>query len=363
MKGKAKNKRKIGKVILIGLGFFLTIVLTFTTTLAWFYDSDWASKSITMAGTVGIEIRDGTTDAEGNPITTTGEGQLHFNITTEKAYPGQSIDVSASCYNNGGNSGSGGSKCYVRAHFAVYTNIGKAPDPADYAVGEYSSDGTQNPAYQEALAIANNETDLSAEALYAFLEQLISEQNSAGAGYYWAYYQNTGAVALSKSGISESDTNYYVDGKQYKDATHDSENSTAEQVTDVAAIKDKGYFYLCTNSTDKKLLPLSYGESAVFLWNSRFIIPWKLTNASADKHIFVALQFQAVQTFIPKMSATKPGVIDPSADNQLPEDDCLYDKIEVQTVFSSSNFGEISTTIGGIDFSNGDYDVASKPSA
>ncbi len=54
MKGKAKNKRKIGKVILIGLGFFLTIVLTFTTTLAWFYDSDWASKSITMAGTVGI---------------------------------------------------------------------------------------------------------------------------------------------------------------------------------------------------------------------------------------------------------------------------------------------------------------------
>ena len=57
-----------------------------------------------MAGTVGIEIRDGETNDDGTPKKTTGSGQLHFNITTDKAYPGQAIDVAASCYNNGGKS-------------------------------------------------------------------------------------------------------------------------------------------------------------------------------------------------------------------------------------------------------------------
>ena len=92
MKGKAKNKRKIGKVILICMGFFLTIILTFTTTLAWFYDSDWASKYVKMGGSVGIKIKD-STDAF-----TSGSGNLHFNITTALAYPGQSVDVSASVF-------------------------------------------------------------------------------------------------------------------------------------------------------------------------------------------------------------------------------------------------------------------------
>ena len=123
MKGKKKNKKKVGKIILLGMSFLLTIVLTFTITLAWFYDSDWASNSVTMAGTVGIEVR-----KQGATSATSGSGNLHFVITTDKAYPGQAIDVSASAYNNGGASktnGKEGSPCYLRASFTVYTNIGR----------------------------------------------------------------------------------------------------------------------------------------------------------------------------------------------------------------------------------------------
>ena len=356
MKGKAKNKRKIGKVILIGLGFFLTIVLTFTTTLAWFYDSDWASKSITMAGTVGIEIRDGETNDDGTPKKTTGSGQLHFNITTDKAYPGQAIDVAASCYNNGGKSNenkpdnSGGSPCYIRAYFAVYTNIGMAPDPADYA------NGTNDEQYKKDYEIYQNEKDLSAAELYRFLQGLIDTQNTTpGVDYYWAYYHNPNAMPLSSSGISTGDIKYYIDGTA----------STTDPGTSAGG--DKGYFYLCTNSTEKILKPLAVGSSAVFLWNSTFIIPWKLTNASADKHIFVALQFQAIQTFIPKIKTDSPGVIVSDPDNQLPDTQCTYDSIPVQTVFSSSNFATIDTkiNINGnlIDFTNGDYEIVSAPPA
>ena len=100
MKGKKKNKRKVGKIILLGMSFLLTIILTFSFTMAWFYDADWSSNFVHMAGSVGIEIRKQQKyDGEGNPIyptlTTSGAGNLHFTITTDKAYPGQAIDVSA----------------------------------------------------------------------------------------------------------------------------------------------------------------------------------------------------------------------------------------------------------------------------
>lgn len=352
MKGKTKNKRKIGKVILIGIGFFLTIVLTFTTTLAWFYDSDWASKYIKMGGSVGIKIMD-----SDNKFTS-GTGNLHFNITTDKAYPGQSVDVSASVYNYGGKSTTNGSDCYVRAKFAVYTNIGMAPDPADYITDDYP-DGTDNPQYIKDLASsASTESELNAEALYAFLNNLITKQNalSGTTNYYWKYYERTGTLALSDTGVGTDDMQYYLNGQKY---------STAQD-----ALSDGGYFYLCNdeNGVLKSLSAPSTegaGETATFLWNSTFTIPWQLTNLSADKYIYIALSFQAVQTFIPKITN---GVIDSAANNQLPASECLYNSEAVQTVFSSCAFAEVPTTIEidgqEINFADASkFATSSKPSS
>ena len=415
MKGKAKEKRKIGKAILIGMGFFLTIILTFTTTLAWFYDSDWASKHITMAGTVGIEIQ--AEDADDNIIKTSGAGNLYFHIEGEKAYPGQAVDVSASVYNNGGKSGVKGSDCYVRAHFAVYTDIGKLPVESDYgttagtgktsnaykkavaqfeeangiAAGEATesqltaagilatdyeiADGQTKPAaYIRDLAAAEEESDMNAEAMYVFLNSLIDKQNAllnsddpnTKTDYYWVYYQHEGAMPLSSTGTETTDVEYYIDGTKVKDATHDKDNTGAETVTSVTEVKDKGYFYLCENSLGK-LKKLTRGTSAVFLWNNTFIIPWQLTNNSAGKTMFVAVTFQAIQTFIPQIklsSGSSTGVILGDADNQMPEDECLYNTPAVQTVFNSCNFEKIDTklNINGtiVDFGNGNYDMVNK---
>ena len=124
---KVKNKkRNVGGIILLCMSFLLVTILTFSLTLAWFFDGDWSSNYVTMAGSVGIEIRDEST----NPAkTTSGAESLHFNITTKLAYPGQAVDINASVYNNGGISvsqnGKSGSACYIRARFIVYTNIDK----------------------------------------------------------------------------------------------------------------------------------------------------------------------------------------------------------------------------------------------
>lgn len=367
MKGKSKNKRKIGKVILIGMGFFLTIILTFTTTLAWFYDSDWASKYITMSGTVGIEIRrelqDGE-DPETTDLKTSGSGNLYFQITTDRAYPGQAVNVSASVYNNGGdsvaNGTSAGSPCYVRAHFAVYTNIGKV-DPDDYPGGE------TDPDYIKDLEQAQNEAAaFDADALYAFLDSLISTQNSSGSGYYWQYYTQTGALPLSASGTSNEDIEYYLDGQKYKDGTHDNANEEATNVDNITTIIDKGYFYLCQDSNGV-LLPLNVGSEAVFLWNNTFVIPWTLTNASADKLIFVAVTFQAIQTYIPQIimdGSASTGIISANKDNQVPADQCTYNSVSVQTVFNSCEFTPINTemNVNGeiIDFNSGDFFVSNR---
>lgn len=347
MKGKSKKKRKIGKVILIGMGFFLTVVLTFTTTLAWFYDSDWASKYVQMGGTVGIVIK----DSSGN--VTHGSGNLHFTIQSDLAYPGQAVDVSASCYNDGGRSsatGGTGSACYVRARFAVYTNVGKAPDPEDYKTSDYPL-GTDNPDYTKDLSEATQNQDLSAESLYRFLDGLITkqnnEQNLLENGYNWVYYQKTGALPLSDSGTGTTDKTYYLDGTTY---TYD-EASASWKYGDVSitatnnTIKDRGYFYLCKkNSTE--LFPLTVNSSATYLWNNTFVIPWTLTNLSADKYIYVGVVFQAVQTYIPIITdGVIDGTFNNTTGNQLAASDCTYDAIAVQTVFNTCDFSDIPLVV------------------
>ncbi len=335
-----KRKKKVGSIILLCMSFLLVIVLTFTLTLAWFFDSDWSSNYVTMAGAVGIEIRDDTT----SPATkTSGAGTLHFNISTELAYPGQAIDASASVYNNGGlsvttNGKEHGSDCYVRARFIVYTNIGTQLDgvPDDNEV-----------AY------------VNAQILYDFLNGLVSTQNSletSEAPYFWKYYTRTGGCGLSTSGTKNDDILYYLEGSA----------SSTRQTGD-----DNGYFYLCqktaANTTNDYLYALTYGQASVFLWNDQFIIPWQLSNYSADKHIFVGVEFQAIQTFIPEINN---GMIASRADNQAHDNTrnnnsdpyyVKYDNESVQTVFNSITFQEISTVIGDIDFSQ--YASVSTPRA
>lgn len=505
MEGK-KRKKKVGGIILLCMSFLLVIVLTFTITLAWFFDSDWSSNYVTMAGSVGIEIRDETI----NPaLTTSGAGKLHFNISTNLAYPGQAIDASASVYNNGGISvsqnGKTGSDCYIRARFLVHTNIGSlnqsftepspvmpnlktdvpesaiatnvvnsyapfayrdtAPfegqkiisigvyiasvsdlnnayltvyvvksskvndlkniashkisehqvkfDPSDLGsnkssinklvygscniqlkedetiafgkpgdpiVWKYSygtSGAVQHEAYRfymnnntigggnihfDCIADVSDQsqeaTYVNAQIIYNFLQNLVNLQNQQSfetAPYYWMYYTREGGCSLSTSGISDADIIYYLEGQA----------STTKQTG-----KDEGYFYLCQKttpgSTNGFLYPLKVGESSVFLWNDQFIIPWQLTNYSADKHIFVAVEFQAIQTFIPKIES---GIINSDPDNQDHDNTrtegsndpyyVKYDNESVQTVFNSCVFPEIGTIIDGIDFS--EYATTSKP--
>lgn len=345
MKGKAKKKRKIGKIILIGMGFFLTILLTFTTTLAWFYDSDWASKYIKMGGSVGIVIKDS------GGLFTSGANNLHFNITTDLAYPGQSVDVSASCFNTGGKSGANGSECYIRARFAVYTNIGTDPDPNDYITAEYP-DGTKNPEYVKDYNQAQLDKNLSAKSLYVFLDSLISAQNAAQNAYIWQYSKHKGSLPLSTSGTSTEDVKYYLDGQESSTRDDDS--------------YDKGYFYLCKKEGNNDILqPLSVNGEAVFLWNNTFTIPWQLTNFAADKYIYVTLQFQAIQTYIPVIDTQ--GKISQEADNRQDPGQCTYTDNSVLTVFNSCAFDEVplKVMINGteVDFGSAEFDSFDDKSA
>ncbi len=345
MEGK-KKKRKAGGIILLCMSFLLVIVLTFTLTLAWFFDSDWSSNYVTMAGSVGIEIRDN--DGTNAPITTSGGGTLHFNISTNLAYPGQAIDARAEVYNNGGisvtNNTGVGSPCYIRARFIVYTNIG----------GEGEN---------------NDDAYLNSGTLYSFLQTLIDTQNNQAVSgdknkYYWQYASFAGARNLSYTGTASGTMQYYLEGST-KDA---SGNAYSASTTDT----DKGYFYLCrktdttNNTTDGTLYALDVGESSVFLWNSQFIIPWQLTNYSADKHIFVAVEFQAIQTFIPAMTN---GIISSTANNQhgVRQEDgtylVKYSDTAVQTVFNTIKFKDIETTItvGGETIDFGAYASTVRP--
>jgi len=366
MEGKAKSKRKLWKVLLLAMSFVLVIVLTASITLAWFYDSDWANKEVTMAGAVGIEMR----DSSGK---TTGEGAFHFEITGPKAYPGQAVDVEASVFNNGGKSGtkwwaaqtgdgglnngngdqigvadgeedaddaaaeqaalaaSGeGSKCFVRAKFLVYSNIGKELNP--------SWDGSD----PDTKYIDDDDAaEFNARALYDTLISLITSNNSKTADYDWVFWQN--ADARMPIGNNTEDLATYYNGSTTSSSS---------------AIPDGGYFYLCKNASDV-LYPLPVGEAAKFLWDGTYVIPWQLTNASADKTIFVAVTFQAIQTFIPRMSGEtgKIGIIDSQANNQLELDYCKYNDRSVQTVFNSSVFASISKISTVTRDMNGDGDT------
>lgn len=324
MKGKNKNKRKVGKIILLAMSFVMTAVLTFTITLAWFYDSDWASNSVTMAGSVGIELKDkinGKIDS----------GALHFIINGDKAYPGQGIEVKASVFNNGGISASGvtaeelatankGSACYIRAFFAVYTDIG------------------MNTGY-EGTAEDDPDQKMNSTYLYEFLEDLIDDiNNKEGATYKWIYYKN-------------NDPHMALNGEYWFEGV----KATTKDATKV----DAGYFYLC-NTDGSTLQSLSVGSEAAFLWDGSFVIPWQLTNVSADKKIFVGVQFQAIQTFIPKMNN---GQIISSKDNQLPANECTYDATEVQTVFNSCYFTPMKYIVDGVDYKGSGFTGTTQPSS
>lgn len=316
MKGKKKDKKKVGKTILLAMSFVMTIVLTFTITLAWFYDSDWASNYVTMAGSVGIELQDKNGKVQGDA------GELHFLINGDYAYPGQAIDVVASVFNNGGKSAEGlsgdaltnsgkGSSCYVRAQFAVYTDI-----------GHNEGSGT------------TESSSFSARILYDYLVDLIAEQNKdETAEYRWIYYENTDPYM-------ELDDKFWFNG-------------VGEDAKPTGTFTDGGYFYLCVETADSKVLkPLEVGKSAAFLWDDRIIIPWQLTNVSADKKIFVGLSFQAIQTFIPII---ENGEISKDSNNQLDASSCTYDSEAVQTVFNSCYFTPINLVVDGINFGNGNY--------
>lgn len=347
MEGKTKKKRKVLKVLLVALSFVLTIVVTASVTLAWFYDSDWASDQVTMAGAVGIEMRDE------SKLVTSGAGGLHFIIndatTNGKAYPGQAIEMEASVFNNGGTSvtswwkeqpgydadtnpnptdtqiqGSGaGSACFVRANFKIYTNVGTETSLSDYDTTGWTPDEI---AQLQKEILENQKMD--AQELYEFLVDLIDEQNTKyGSTYKWIFWRNSDARMTINS------EKYFAGSK--------TESTTAQP--------DEGYFYLC-QPDGQTLYQLTVGGEATFLWNGTFIIPWQLTNLSADKHIFIGLSFQAIQTFIPRIDS---GTINPTlANNQLPFADCKYNNISVQTVFNSSWFRSVSTVIDGFDYSD-----------
>lgn len=352
MKGKTQNKKgkkKLIKILILACSFVLTIVVSASVTLAWFYDSDWASNTVTMAGTVGIEMRN---DAKTH---TTGINQLHFKIDTAYAYPGQSVELQASVFNNGGTSieeyfekhsiplndenikkygqgqvdtnGDGtadykdviGSSAYIRAQFVVFTNIvegGTAPEEPDLSeyddMAEYLEDMIKYEedlfAYEEAQA---NEA-FNGRSIYNALQGLLNNT----ADYTWKYHKNT-------------TSSYQFDGSPY-------------------TVTDLGYYYLCVGDGSTKVLKeLKVGDTAAYLWNSTFVIPWELTNLSADKEIYIGITFQAVQTYIPRVHevvTSEEGVEPVTKEWQIVSDyenaleNPKYDDTAVQIVFNTSRF-------------------------
>ena len=329
MKGKNKKKRAL-KISLIAMSFVLVMVLGVSLTLAWFYDGDWASNYVQMGGPVGIKIYDNE-PADDDDNWTSGANNLHFDLlSSEKAFPGQSIDIKAGIINYGqettkivDDNGTlkfdtvrSGSSCYLRAHFAVYTTI---TDPT-----------------------------FDTSVLCGFVDGLVTEQNEkydptgSGTDYYWYYYQNSG-TALPLAESSDGTTlKYYTNGKA---------------VTEGTTLIDDGYYYLCggnkeslpssTNPDKAYLKELAYLNDNTFLWDSRIIIPWNLTNTSADAIIVVEVRFEAIQTFIPKIT---DGIISTDANNRVDDyiatgDSAGKDGYQVsvnnaslQTVFQSSDF-------------------------
>ena len=345
MKGKKKNK-KLAKVLVLAVCFVLTIIVSASVTLAWFYDSDWASDSITMAGAVGIEMR----NSAGTP--TSGAGSLHFKISTNYAYPGQAMDLQASVFNNGGSSitnyyknqatpvtnptdpqiqtagnANVGSKAYIRAQVILLTNMNMDAEP----------DKTTKPLEWEEW---NDSQKFNARAIYTALNGLITTNNSTSATTDWVYDR-----------VQTVDDTTYKGTIKFDSADHE--------------FYDYGYYYLCydkgTSPTlENVLYPLSVGHNAAFLFKNTFIIPWTLTNITADKEIYIGVKFEAIQTFIPRLNETYDSttkgwsIYSGEMDNQA--DDVItgtgsdgyqnfYYSTNVQIVFNTSRFAKIKFTL------------------
>ena len=204
---------------------------------------------------------------------------------------------------------------------------------------------------------------MNATAIYKYLQDLITVQNGKADGYCWQYLQTKGAKILTPSGAAPSQSapaNYYLEGETGYYENGQLVKYTAENSKD---LKDNGYYYLCVKdgqTLTTNMLKLAVGVDAAFLWDSKFIIPWTLTNFSADKHIFVAVEFQAIQTFIPIIESDG-SIKDDDINNQV-QGNIAYDNTSLQTVFNSCSFDPINTKIKidgtTVDFSGAGFGSA-----
>ena len=309
---------RLTKIVLLALAFLMTIIITFTVTVAWFYDSDWADNKITMGGKVSVFLTNGEnigteSEPEYENLGQSGSQKLHFQLFggAEKAYPGQTIDVKTSVYNDGD------SDCFIRAKFMVATDV---------------SDG-------EDLDIGN---------LYYFLHTLVLAINEVEEyDYCWVYFEHdyTAPVYFEEK--------YYLNGDSYdkdsweKTMTNDQKN-------------DGGYYYLCQkvgNAVSPLLKPVAKSSLQTFFMDGTFLIPWTLTNSSASCNLYATVQFQAIQTFIPivynpnetnasskeyHQDSKYHGTISKAENNRFPEDSVRYDTYSAQAVWNSCEFDSIT---------------------
>lgn len=117
---KNSKKKTIGKIVILALSFVLVIMVTFSVTLAWFFDGDDANNSFVMGGAVGIQL----VDTDGT--NTTGENALNMVIDGDAAYPGQNIGVEVKAKNTGN------SACLLRAMFYFTTTIDEGTFATDF---------------------------------------------------------------------------------------------------------------------------------------------------------------------------------------------------------------------------------------
>ena len=310
---------RLTKIVLLALAFLMTIIITFTITVAWFFDGDWADNKITMGGKVSVYLTNGdntnTDDDDDYPYDNLGQSgskSLHFQLFggAEKAYPGQTIDVKTSVYNDGD------SDCYIRAKFMVATDV--------------------------------VEQDLDLGNLYYFLYSLVTDINDvAEYDYCWVY--------------SELDykTPIYFDGKYYLNGDSYDKNTWEKTMTNDEKC-DGGYYYLCQKvggAVSPLLKPVTKSSLQTFFMDGTFLIPWTLTNASASCNLYAAVQFQAIQTFIPVVynpnetdsesveyneDSNNHGTISKEENNRYPADSVAYNTYSAQAVWNSCAFGDIT---------------------
>ena len=282
---------------------------------------------------------------------TSGAGALHFKISTNYAYPGQAMDLQASVFNNGGSSitnyyknqatpvtnptdtqiqtagdANVGSKAYIRAQVILLTNMNMDAAPADQT----------SEAYAEWL----DSQKFNAREIYKALNGLITTNNSTSATTDWVYDRTPTVDETTFQGTVKFDSTDHT-------------------------FYDYGYYYLCYDATSNAnlknvLYPLSVGHNAAFLFKNTFIIPWTLTNITADKEIYIGVKFEAIQTFIPRLNNTYDSttkgwsIYSAEMDNQA--DDVItgtgsegyqnfYYSTNVQIVFNTSRFAKIKFTL------------------